>query len=90
MTMKATFSTRMGGSARRIAASLAVCLSATNLFAAAAPGESVAAPADGDYEFLVRHMPRKDRGRVGEAYLRANVALAQEARRTAPWRSQYR
>lgn len=86
MTMKATFSTRMGGSARRIAATLAVCLSATNLFAAAAPGESVAAPADGDYEFLVRHMPRKDRGRVGEAYLRANVALAQEARRTAPWR----
>jgi hypothetical protein len=40
----------------------------------------------GDYAFLVRHMPAKDRGVVSEAYLRANVALAQEARRAAPWR----
>ncbi len=41
---------------------------------------------DGDYEFLVRYMPSKDRGVVSEKYLRANVRLAQETRRTAPWR----
>ncbi len=39
-----------------------------------------------DYAFLVKHMPEKDRGVVSEEYLRKNVALAQEARRTAPWR----
>jgi len=48
---------------------------------------AVSAPAsDEDYAFLVRHMPAKDRGAVSEDYLRRNVALAQEARRTAPWR----
>jgi len=47
---------------------------------------SAGAEEDGDYAFLVRHMPTKDRGVVSEAYLRANVKLAQEARRTAPWR----
>ena len=41
---------------------------------------------DSDYAFLVKHMPAKDRTSVSEAYLRANVALAREARRTAPWR----
>ena len=45
---------------------------------------SAGAEEDGDYAFLVRHMPTKDRGVVSEAYLRANVKLAQEARRTAP------
>lgn len=44
------------------------------------------APLD-DYTFLVKHMPEKDRGTVSEEYLRRNVALAQEARRTAPWRN---
>lgn len=39
-----------------------------------------------DYAFLVKYMPEKDRGTVSEAYLRKNVALAQEARKTAPWR----
>ena len=47
---------------------------------------SGAAEEDGDYAFLVRHMPEKDRGMVNEEYLRANVKLAQEARRAAPWR----
>ena len=39
-----------------------------------------------DYAFLVKYMPEQDRGTVSEAYLRKNVALAQEARKTAPWR----
>lgn len=58
------------------------------LLAAAPAAATPQVPADGtdDYAFLVRHMPAKDRGVVSEAYLRANVALAQEARRTAPWR----
>ena len=43
------------------------------------------APMD-DYTFLVKYMPEKDRGSVGEEYLRANVALAREALRVAPWR----
>ena len=47
---------------------------------------AVTAAAQDDYDFLVRHMPEKDRGVVSEEYLRANVALAQEARRAAPWR----
>ncbi|MBO7683925.1 MAG: transglutaminase domain-containing protein [Kiritimatiellae bacterium] len=54
--------------------------------AAAALAANAAAPEDADYAFLVRHMPAKDRGVVSERYLRANVALAREARRAAPWR----
>ena len=56
-----------------------LCVSAR---ASAAPS----AERDADYEFLVRHMPAKDRGVVGEDYLRRNVALAREAMREAPWR----
>ena len=41
-----------------------------------------------DYTFLKTYMPEKDRATVSEAYLRKNVALAQEARATAPWRDQ--
>lgn len=40
------------------------------------------------YAFLVRHMPEKDRAVVGEDFLRETVALAEEARRTAPWRAE--
>lgn len=47
---------------------------------------SVAAAELDDYEFLTKYMPEKDRGKVGEDYLRRNVELAQEARKTAPWR----
>ena len=39
-----------------------------------------------DYAFLVEHMPEKDRGKVGEEYLRENVRLAREALAAAPWR----
>lgn len=46
-----------------------------------------AAPAMDDYAFLAAHMPAKDRGIVTEKYLRENTALAQEARRAAPWRA---
>ena len=71
----------------RIVAPLALCALVLALSrASAAPGSGPSAPVDGDYEFLVKYMPAKDRGKVGEEYLRANVALAQEARRTAPWR----
>ena len=55
-------------------------------FAACAALSAGTAEEDGDYAFLVKYMPKKDRGVVSEAYLRANVSLAQEARRAAPWR----
>ena len=59
---------------------------ATAALAACVAITSNASRADDDYEFLVKHMPEKDRGTVSEEYLRANVELAQEARRNAPWR----
>lgn len=74
------------GASRRAAAALACCLAAASLSRAAVQEAKPSADADGDYEFLVKYMPRKDRGKVSEEYLRANVALAREARRTAPWR----
>lgn len=58
---------------------LSACLAAGTVLAAGA------AELD-DYAFLTKYMPEKDRGAVSEAYLRKNVALAQEARKTAPWR----
>lgn len=42
--------------------------------------------ASADYDFLVKYMPEKDRGKVSEEYLRTNVKLAREALEAAPWR----
>lgn len=56
---------------------------AVAIYAAVMPIE---AKHSADYAFLVAHMPAKDRGVVSEEYLRANVSLAREALRTAPWR----
>jgi len=63
--------------------SIAVIATMTCLVQGELPSSSVCTD---DYAFLVKHMPAKDRATVGEAYLRANVALAQEARKSAPWR----
>ena len=65
------------------AAGLALC-------ASVAAGAVKSAPAEPgeqeDYAFLVKHMPDKDRGTVGEDYLRKNVRLARQAWLEAPWR----
>lgn len=57
----------------------------TAVVAAIASASAIAGTLD-NYGFLVKHMPEKDKGNVSEEYLRKNVALAELARREAPWR----
>lgn len=64
-------------------ASVLLMFAGDSLRAETRNGETV--PMD-DYAFLVKYMSAKDRGKVSEEYLRANVALAREALRAAPWR----
>ncbi len=69
--------------ASHLSIAAAVVLSAASCCFGETPADSQAAA---DYEFLVKYMPEKDRGKVGEDYLRKNARLAREAFEAAPWR----
>ncbi len=72
----------------RLAGALRMMKRALFVLASLAVG-AVYADADdaklGNYAFLVKYMPEKDRANVSEAYLRKNTSLAEQARREAPW-----
>ena len=72
----------------RLAGALRMMKRALFILASLAVG-AVYADADdaklGNYAFLVKYMPEKDRANVSEAYLRKNTSLAEQARREAPW-----
>lgn len=70
---------------KRIA--LVSCLSSFVLSLSVLAANASEARHAADYAFLVRHQPEAHRGKVSEAYLRENVALAEEAREAAPWKA---
>lgn len=49
-------------------------------------GNAAAGAAVDDFTFLKSNMPIRDRGKVSDEYLRANVKLAREALEAAPWK----